>query len=47
MIKSKITRLRAKRKKARAEVKKIIKQLGPVIEKAIKLYVAQKYGVKL
>ena len=47
MIEKKIAQLRAKRKKAKAEIKKLIKSLGPVIEKAIKAYVAQKYGVKL
>lgn len=47
MIRKKIVELRAKRKKARAEAKKIMKKLVPLIEKGIKVYLAQKYGIKI
>jgi len=47
MLNKKLTSIRAKRKKAWAEAKKIIKKLSPKIKKAIKIYIKYKYGINI
>ena len=47
MLRKKIAEIRAKRKEARAEAKKLMKKLGPVLWEGIKVYAEKKYGVKI
>ena len=47
MIKKKIAKIKIKRKKILVDANNLIKDLKPVIEKAIKIYIEHKYGIKL